>query len=259
MRSGPCRLAPAVAVRPLLSPFGIGVSKRIALVGSGNSIAALLVKENVPLGTPLLLAPDAALFTCQGALDADVDGLVPPPVDMLELLKHDTAQLDHVYLAYYLSLRCFTNKEDWFSGQINRFKDRGSTSQEDATSSRIWERFAQVYVTAPAPVFLAALQYVWESCFRKPATEADSSSAPLPAALAVAPVVDVAVQSRNTANSALTSTTAKVLKETYLHGDITGARQALLGKNDAYVYWVLTAITDIPVGSEVSVSSQSAL
>ncbi|KAG5492422.1 hypothetical protein GH5_01342 [Leishmania sp. Ghana 2012 LV757] len=257
MRHRSCRLASAVAARVLLSPFGIGMSKRIALVGSDFSITALVVKENVPAGTPLLLAPDAAVLTCQGALDADVDGLVPPPAEMLEMLTRDTAQLDHVYLAYYLSLRCFTERKDWFAGQISRFEDRGSVCGEDAASLRIWERFARKYVTAPAPVFLAALQYVLQSCFRKPTTEASSSSALPPAALAVAPVVDVAVQSRNTANSALTATTAKVVKETYLHGDITGARQALLAKNGTYAYWVLTAITDIPIGSEIAVSSQS--
>ncbi|CAJ1012468.1 hypothetical protein Q4I28_007781 [Leishmania naiffi] len=260
MRGGSSRLAPAVAARALLSPFGIGISKRIALVGSGSSITTLLVKESVPAGTPLLLAPDAALLTCQGALDADVDGLVPPPAEMLEMLKRDTAHLDHVYLAHFLSLQFFTDKESWFAGQIHHFKDSGSTSKKDVASSRVWERFAREYVTAPAPVFLAALQYVWESCFRKTATGAAClPPAPLTAALAVAPVVDVAVRSRNATNSTLTATTAKVVRETYLNGDITGARQALLAKNDAYAYWVLTAITDIPVGSEVSVSPQPSL
>ncbi|GET92086.1 hypothetical protein, conserved [Leishmania tarentolae] len=259
MQSGSCRLAPSIAARSLLSPFGIGVSKRIALVGSSNSITAVLVKESVPAGTPLLVAPDAALLTCQGALDADVDGLVPPPAEMLELLKRDTVQMDHVYLAYYLSLRCFTNREDWLSCQIHRFEGTGSTSREAATGLRIWKRFAQEYVTAPVPVFVAALQYVRESGFRKPAIEGDSLPTPLPPALTVAPVVDVAVQSRDAVNSVLTATTAKALKETYLHGDITGARQALLAKKDAYVYWVLTAITDIPVGGEVSVASEFAL
>ncbi|KAG5467118.1 hypothetical protein LSCM1_01299 [Leishmania martiniquensis] len=257
MRRTSCRLAPAAAARPLLSPFGIGMSKRIALAGSDLSITALVATENVPAGTPLLLAPDAALLTCQGALDADVDGLVPPPMEMLDMLKRDTVQLDHVYLAHYLSLRCFTDRTDWFAGQINRFKNRGSVCDGDAASTRIWERFAQKYVTAPAPVFLAAVQYVLESCFRKPTTEASSSPALPPAAIAVAPVVDVAVQSRSAVNSALTATTAKVVKEAYLRGDITGARQALLAKNDACTYWVLTTTTDIPVGSEVAVSSES--
>ncbi|KAG5492954.1 hypothetical protein JKF63_01534 [Porcisia hertigi] len=259
MRRGCSRLASALHLRTLLSPFGIGISKRIELVSNRHSIGALIANQNVPAGTPLLLAPDAALLTCQGALDADVNGLVPPPAEMIALLKDHTAQLDHVYLAYYLSLRIFTDTEGWFAGQIRRFSKDRRCCQANPANLRIWEKFARGSVTAPAPIFLAAMQYVSESSFRKPATKDVSSSASPPAALVVAPVVDVAVRSHSAANTTLRNTTVKGVKEAYLHGDIAGARQALSGKDGDNVYWVLIASEDISVGSEVSFSSHHSL
>ncbi|KAK7198893.1 hypothetical protein NESM_000855900 [Novymonas esmeraldas] len=247
------RLAPVASARALLSPYGIGVSRRLARVGDGNSVVALQVTENVQAGTPLLVVPDGALLTCQVALDADRDGLVPPPAEVVEMLKRDTEQLDRVYLALYLSLHYFTDHGSWFADQIRRYHDSGSRYHDlDAAGARVWEVCARQYVTAPLPVYLAALRYVGDCGFRKPPAPADASTAPSPAVLAVAPGLDAAARSSGATNAALSRTTAKIVRETYLRCGITGARQALAAKDDACSYLVLTTTADIPAGRDVS-------
>ncbi|KPA86682.1 hypothetical protein ABB37_00780 [Leptomonas pyrrhocoris] len=254
----------AAPMRALLSPFGIGMSKHVNLSHSAvnrkhkGEELSMTVSSNVGAGTPLLVLADAAMLTCQAALDADVDGLAPPPAEMLEMLHDDTAQLDEMYLAYYLSQRYYTKPNDWYAHQLDLCSTARSNSIDVRPACALWERAAREYVSAPQSVFLAALRYVRASSFFKPAAAAVDAGAPSPpAALAVAPVLDVLLRNGGKANVSLMACTAKDVAEKYLSEDLRGVRQALLSKDDACAYWALLARGDLPVGSTVSVSSQN--
>lgn len=253
-----------VSTRALLSPFGIGLSRHVTVVQRrDNRGLALQASGNVASGSPLLVLSDSNLLTSQTAFDADVDGLVPPPADMLEMLQGQSVRLDEVYLAYYLSLRYFTTPNDWYALQLDFYRDApaAAAAGDDSVVSALWERASREHVSAPRPLFLAALRYVRASSFYKPVTAAaaDGAAAPSqPAPLAVAPVLDVAVRGRDRGEptALLTSCTAKDVTEKYLSADLRGARQALVAKDDACAYWVLLARDNIPQGGAVSIASQ---
>lgn len=252
----------AAPLRALLSPFGIGISNHVSFARCGNGAAtdevALTVTRKTVAGTPLLVVADAAMLTGQGALDADVNGLVPPPAEMLDLLRSDTVRLDEAYLAYYLSLRYYMKPNDWYAMQINVCGAAPSRTSETSAASALWERLSHNYVSAPQPLFLAALRYVCTSSFCKPvATGAalqEAAAAPRRPALALVPVVDVLVRHKGNAKVTLAACTAKDVREKYLTKGLRGARQALLSKDDACPYWVLLAQSDIPANSMLSLA-----
>lgn len=248
--------AGAASVRALLSPFGMGISRHVSLARRKPSEASLEVSRKVTSGAPLLVLSDTAILTSQTALDADADGLVPPPAEMMEMLHGDAVRLDEAYLAYYLSLRYFTKSGDWYAMELDAFSAAHRQSGDDGAASAFWERAAREHVSAPRPLFLAALRYVRASSFRKPSAVSGDGASSQPPALAVAPVLDVVVRSTGKANASLAPCTAKDVAEKYLSEDLRGARQALLAKDDACAYWVLVAQDNIPEGDTICLSSQ---
>lgn len=251
----------SAATRALLSPFGMGISRHVAFAGdSAHGDFSLQASHPIASGSTLLVIADATLLSSQTAFDADVDGLVPPPAEMLELLRGESVRLDEVYLAYYLSLRYFTRPKDWYALQLDDQAVNHAAASNDAAVSAFWERAAREHVSAPRPLFLAALRYVRASSFYKPIAAVASEAAPSqPAPLVVAPVLDAAVRSRAKANASLTPCTAKDVAEKYLSADLRGARQALAAQKDACAYWVLLARDNIPQGGTVSLDSQQPL
>ncbi|KPI87094.1 hypothetical protein ABL78_3806 [Leptomonas seymouri] len=257
-------LAGVLPVRALLSPFGIGISRRISFARCSSKVKgdeiSVQVTGKVAAGTPLLILADTAVLTCQAVLDADVDGLAPPPAEMLGMLQGDTVRLDDVYLAYYLSLRYFSKPNDWYATQVDLCSTAHSGASGVGAASALWERAAREYVSAPQPLFLAALRYVRASSFFKPFATAVHPCAPSQQpARAIAPVLDLLVRSEDKANVSLMACTAKDVAQKYLSADLRGARQALLSKDDACEYWAVLASDDLPVGSTVSLSPQSPL
>jgi hypothetical protein len=251
----------ATPMRTLLSPFGIGISKHIIFAPSKNEKDVVLkTTNNISVGAPLFILADSVVLTCQAALDADVDGLVPPPAEMLEMLNGAALRPDEVYLAYYFAVRYFTKPKDWYAAQVDVCGGASQTHSGaiDGAASFLWQRATRKYVSAPQPLFLAALRYVRSSSFFKPAAAtSNAATRSPPAALAIAPVLDVLVRnSKGQANVTLTACTAKDVTERYMTEDLRGARQALLSKEAACAYWALLAREDIPVNGTLSFSSQ---